>query len=84
MKVATQSVYNQLVKITQDYLGPAAERFIDRLVDSHLNKPPAELSSKDIPKLSEWIKVSLGLLTNDRRLIDECEQRILRLSKANS
>jgi hypothetical protein len=76
-----QTVYQQLVKITQEYLGPAAERFIARLVDSHLHKTPDELSAKDIPQLTSWIKVSLGLLTNDKNLIDECEKRILRLAE---
>jgi len=79
--MSAQNVYSQIVKITQDYLGPAAERFIDRLVDSHLQKRPEEVSAHDIAKLSEWIKVSLGLLTSDRNLIDECEKRILSLSK---
>jgi len=79
--VSAQTIYQQLVKITQEYLGPAAERFIDRLVAAHLHKAPTELVAKDIPKLSGWIKVSLGLLTNDKNLIDECERRVLRLSK---
>ena len=79
--MSAQTTDQQLVRITQEYLGPAAERFIDRLVDAHLHKAPAELSANDIPQLSEWIKVSLGLLTNDKNLIDECQKRILKLAK---
>jgi hypothetical protein len=75
-----KSVYSQLVEITQEYLGPPAERLVYGLVDEHLHIDPAELMPKDIPELIQWIKASLGLLTNDKFLIDECEQKILRLA----
>lgn len=75
-----KTVYNQLVEITREYLGPTADRFIDRLVDAHLHKKARDIDYADIPKLIEWIKVGLGLLTNDKNLIDECERKILRLA----
>lgn len=75
-------LYNQVVAIAQDYLGPAADRFIERLVNFHLEKKPEQLSNADIPKLTEWIKVSLGLLTSDKTTVDDCEKRILKLSKS--
>lgn len=79
--MSARTVYDQIVAITEEYLGPASERFIERLVDAHLHKSPEKLNSRDIPKLSQWIKVSLGLLTNDKNLVDECEKRLLKLSR---
>jgi hypothetical protein len=74
------SLYQEVVSITQEYLGPAANRFVDRLINFHLNKKPEELTAKDIAKLSEWIKVSLGMLTEDKAIIDDCQKRIMQLS----
>jgi len=78
--MGANELYNQIVSVTEEYLGPAAGRFIDRIIDFHLHKIPSKVSPDDIPKLSEWVKVSLGLLTDDKRLVDECEQKILKLA----
>ena len=72
---------SRIILITQEYLGPASERFIHRLIRFHLNKEPARLTKSDIPKLTEWVKVSLGLLTNDKSLVDKCEKQLLSLAK---
>jgi len=73
------ALYDQVVGITREYLGPASERFITRLINAHFDKDPEDLKAKDIPKLSEWIKISLGLLTDDKAMVDECQKRILKL-----
>ncbi len=70
----------RVVTVTEEYLGPASERFIYRLIRFHLSKEPSSLSKKDIPKLAEWVKVSLGLLTNDKKLVDDCEKNLLKLA----
>jgi hypothetical protein len=80
--MAAQALSDQVVEITQEYLGPAAERFITRLINFHLKKEPFELEKADLKKLSEWVKVSLGLLTEDKNIVDECERKILKLSRA--
>lgn len=71
---------SQVIAITQEYLGPASERFVHRLISFHLKKPPDQLAPADLPKLVSWIKVSLGLLTDDRTMVDECEQNLLKLA----
>lgn len=75
-----RQLLGQVIDITERYLGPAAERFVHRLIIFHLEKDPEQLNKQDLVKLAEWIKVSLGLLTNDKQLIDDCEKSILRLS----
>jgi hypothetical protein len=77
----TADLLSQVISITQDYLGPASERFIKRLINFHLDKEPEELQKKDLPTLAEWIKVSLGLLTEDRTMVDECERRVMELAR---
>lgn len=70
----------RVVEVTEEYLGPAADRFITRQISFHLNKKPAELDKADLPKLVEWVKVSLALLTNDRIMVNNCERQILTLA----
>lgn len=74
------NLYEQVVNITQEYLGPASDRFVTRIIGAHLDKEPEQLKKKDIPQLSQWIKISLGLLTENRKIVDECEKRILQLA----
>ena len=73
-------VYKQAVDITRDYLGPAAERFLNRQIVYHLNKEPGELTGKDIPSLAEWVKVSIAILSDDRTVVDEFSKRIMSLA----
>lgn len=72
-------LHSQLVTIMSDYLGPAGERFIDRQIEFHLEKKPKEINPKDIDQFKEWVKVSLALLTEDKKLVDSCIVRIEKL-----
>jgi hypothetical protein len=67
----TTSLFEQVTAITEDYLGPAAERFVSRQITFHLRKDPLDLNAADIPKLVEWTKVTLGLITEDRQMVDD-------------
>jgi hypothetical protein len=75
------AVSKQVIAITEEYLGPAAERFIERITTFHLNKSADELTARDVRKLTEWIKVSLGLLTSDKTLVDDCVRKLLKLAR---
>jgi hypothetical protein len=79
--MASATIYQQAVEITKDYLGPAAERFISRQIIFHLQKDPEDLSKKDIPQLAEWVKVSISILTEDKKMVDDFTKRILKLKK---
>lgn len=74
-------LYVQLIEISRDYLGPAAERFIKRQIKTHLHKDPAELTRKDVTKLIDWIKLAFALLTNDGPLVEEYTSRLHSLTK---
>ena len=73
-------IYKDIIAITEEYLGPAAERFIDRLSTYHLHKKSDELTAKDVQKLTGWIKASMGLLTEDKLLVDNYVERVMKLA----
>lgn len=74
------ALYGNIVTVIEAYLGPAGQRFVDRQINFHLNKQPQEVAPDDLPHLVEWIKVSLSLLTDDRKMVEECAQKLTRLS----
>ena len=76
-----KNLFERVVEISNDYLGPAAERFIARQIETHLKKSPAKLNKSDLKPLAEWLKLSFAVLTNDKKLIDEYIGKISRLSK---
>ncbi len=73
--------YEKLVQASQDYLGPATERFLDRQISTHLDKQPTELAPEDLTKLIEWIKLAFALLTSDEALLREYSKRLESLAK---
>jgi ribosomal protein S13 len=75
-----QPVYDELVKVTHVYLGPAADRFIARQVENHLNKSVAQLSRDDLGELVDWIKAVVSLLTEDSEIIEEYISELRKLS----
>lgn len=62
-------LYTDVVNITYDYLGPAADRFVTRQIRNHLGKAPEQLQKKDLRDLISWIKIAMTLLTDDEKLI---------------
>jgi hypothetical protein len=72
-------LYNQIVQITRVYLGPAADRFIARQVENHLHKSPDDLSSEDLVKLIDWIRVSISFITEDSELVEEYAEQLNKL-----
>ncbi len=73
-------LYTQVVKVTHVYLGPAADRFIARQVENHLNKPPEDMSKKDLLQLIDWIKVAVSLLTDDSEIVEEYAAQLHKLA----
>jgi ribosomal protein S13 len=79
---ARGNLKDQIISISQDYLGPASERFIDRQASMHLNKNIEDLTQADLVKLVDWIRLSFALLTNDSRLVDEYIDRLVKISRS--
>jgi hypothetical protein len=83
--MATKSsteLYDKVVRVTNVYLGPTADRFITRQVQHHLHKAPEELSEDDLLKLIDWIKVAVSLLTEDSEVVEEYADQLRKLAHA--
>jgi hypothetical protein len=79
-KDTAATLYAEVVDITYDYLGPAADRFVTRQIRSHFGKAPEELKKRDLRDLISWIKVAMSLLTDDDRLISKYISDLKRLA----
>lgn len=64
------NLYDQVVTITYDYLGPAADRFVVRQIRNHLQKDPSQLRRNDLRQLIDWIQLAMRLISNDSATID--------------
>lgn len=73
-------LYDRVVRITRVYLGPAADRFIARQIQNHLHKEPQALSSEDLGRLIDWIRVAVSLLTEDNDIIEEYTTQLQELA----
>lgn len=81
MSAANQTLlYDQVVKVTNVYLGPAADRFVARQVQNHLHKPPEQMTNDDLLSLIDWIRVAVSLLTEDSEVIEEYAQQLRQLA----
>lgn len=64
------TLYDEVVSVTYDYLGPAADRFVVRQIRNHLQKDPDDLQPKDLRKLIDWIQLAMRLISDDTEAID--------------
>lgn len=79
MRSSSNYLYEQILAITEDYLGPAAKRFIDRQIENHFGKKPAQITAQDLDPLIGWVKISLSMITSNHAAIREYTDRLLKL-----
>ena len=79
-----QNLYTKAVKISEDYLGPAGERFIRRQIATHLLIEPEQLQKKHLPELAEWLHAAFAIITRDARYVSEYVEQILALDNTPS
>jgi len=75
-----KTTYERVVEITHVYLGPAADRFIDRQIENHLHKSPKSLTKNDLNSLTSWIKVIVSLICDDPDIVEEYIHELNRLT----
>jgi hypothetical protein len=80
--MTTATLYHKVIQVTHIYLGPAADRFIDRQVRNHLNKSPRDLSKADLLKLIDWIRIAVSMITEDSEIVEEYTEQLRRLATA--
>ncbi len=76
------TLYDRIVRVTHVYLGPAADRFIDRQIRNHLHKAPQDISFSDLDKLIDWIRAAVSFLTEDSEIVEEYTAELSKLTKA--
>lgn len=64
------SLFNKTVEVSEEYLGPAGERFIRRQITTHLKIEPEQLNKKHLSKLIDWTSIAFALVTNNPKDID--------------
>ncbi|HXH04825.1 MAG TPA: hypothetical protein VNI82_00150 [Candidatus Nitrosotenuis sp.] len=64
------SLYKKTVKVSEEYLGPAGERFIRRQISTHLNIKPESLDKKNLSQLIDWSSIAFALMTKNSKDID--------------
>lgn len=84
MRSTQNSLYVQVVHITNSYLGPAADRFITRQIQNHLHIEPDNLSQTDLLKLIDWVRVAVSFITEDSSLVEEYVERLQQLTSMSS
>lgn len=80
----TENLYKKAVEISEDYLGPAGERFIRRQITTHLNIEPEQLQKKQLPELAQWLHAAFAVITRDVHYVNEYVEAILALSAKSS
>ena len=79
--MANTSLYNDVVTITYEYLGPAADRFVVRQIRNHLQKDPAQLKREDLRQLIDWIQLAMRLISNDPEDVDRYVADLERIAR---
>lgn len=69
-------IYNDAVEVAKEFLGPAAERFMERQIRFHLEKDPEKLEKSDLSDLAKWVKTSASLITDDKSSVEQFAQKI--------
>jgi hypothetical protein len=80
---ASPTIYTKAVQVSEDYLGPAGERFIRRQISTHLGIEPEALRGNDLQKLVTWTSLAFALLTNNTHEVKDFTRDLLSISSSN-
>ena len=75
-----RSLYRQTVELTEEYLGPAGERFVQRQISSHLGIEPEKLDKKNLSKLIDWSGIAFAMITKDSHDVESYKQELKQLT----
>jgi hypothetical protein len=82
--VRQNSFYQQVLSISEDYFGPAATRFVNRIATNHLDKPADKLTEKDLPELITWAQLAANIMSDNTAAIDEYVSRLRELRRSGA
>jgi hypothetical protein len=75
-----EDLYTQIVKVSEEFLGPAGERFVSRQIETHLSIQPQAIQPKHLPELVEWIRLTFTMITNDSKMVNDFANGVLHLT----
>lgn len=61
------ALYDDVVNIAKQYLGPAAQKFVDRQISGHLSVDKSQLTAAHMEELAKWCYTSGKLLMDDAK-----------------
>ena len=67
----TTNLYEDVISVTHDKLGLAADRFVARQIRSHLQRDPKTLQPDDLRNLMDWIELAMRTAHSDQQVIDQ-------------
>jgi hypothetical protein len=62
-------LYEEVIKLTQAYFGPATHRFVNRQITNHLGKEPEQLDHQDLLRLIDWVSPAMALVTENQETV---------------
>lgn len=77
------TLYEKVVSITDELLGPAADRFVTRQISGHLHKDPHELDKRDLKVLIDWVGLAMSVLSEDEKLVRKYVRNLKNLVTEN-
>ena len=68
-------LYNDVIEMARPYLGPAAEQFVSRQVNGHLDVSSDQLTGLHLEELSKWCFISGKLIMAEAKA-EEFSRRV--------
>lgn len=67
-------LYESAVSTAKVYLGPAAQKFVDRQISTHLNIKGSELGPQHLEELAKWCYTSGKLVIPEQKAKEMSEK----------
>ncbi len=76
-------IYAEVMKLTHQYFGSDAPKYISKFMKAHLRKAPELATIEDFIGLTDWIRVLATFLEEDKEIVDQYMTDLRRLLSAN-
>jgi hypothetical protein len=63
-------IYDEVMKLTHQYFGSDAPKYISKFMKAHLKKDPKTVTIGDLIGLIDWIKVLASFLEEDKEVVE--------------
>ena len=74
------NLYKKVVDISEEFLGPAGERFMRRQIETHFDISAEKIQARHLPELVDWTRLTFNMITNDPQVVNDFANRLLGLN----